>query len=83
MRLILGNETGAYGSGLEHLYRNLRRLAIVGPDYADARPVKASTSEGEAFDDADSSHDYAIFLTAAIPGSIPAKIWRTSYVVYF
>jgi len=83
VRLILGNETGAYGSGVEHLYRNLRRLAVVGPDYAGSRPAPVATSEEEAFDDADSSHDYAIFLTAAKPGSIPAKIWRSSYVVYF
>jgi uncharacterized protein (DUF58 family) len=83
VRLILGDETGAYGSGLEHLYRNLRRLAIVGPLHAGSRPANASTSEDQTFDDPDSSHDYAIFLTAAAPGSIPAKIWRSSYVVYF
>jgi len=27
-------------------------------------------------------HDYAILLTAAAPGSIPANIWRTSHVIY-
>ena len=83
VRLILGDENGAYGSGLEHLYRNLRRLAIVGPHQAGSRPANTSTSEDQAFDDADSSHDYAILVTAAAPGSIPAKIWRSSYVVYF
>lgn len=83
VRLILGDEPGAYGSGLEHLYRNLRRLAIVGPANGAARAATGSVSEEQAFDDADSGHDYAIFLTPAAPGSIPAKIWRSSYVVYF
>ena len=83
VRLILGDETGAYGSGLEHLYRNLRRLAIISPHHAGSQPTNGSASEDQAFDDPDSSHDYAIFLTAAAPGSIPAKIWRNSYVVYF
>jgi hypothetical protein len=27
-------------------------------------------------------HDYAILLTAAAPGSIPANVWRTSHVIY-
>jgi hypothetical protein len=27
-------------------------------------------------------HDYAILLTAASPGSIPASIWRSSHVIY-
>jgi hypothetical protein len=27
-------------------------------------------------------HDYAILLTAAAPGSIPASVWRTSHVIY-
>jgi uncharacterized protein (DUF58 family) len=83
VRLILGDEPGAYGSGLEHLYRNLRRLAVVGPANGAARAATGSVSEEQAFDDADSGHDYAIFLTPAAPGSIPAKIWRSSYVVYF
>src|SRR5258705_12661059 len=29
VRLVLGNEFGPYGTGLEHLYRCLRRLALV------------------------------------------------------
>jgi len=27
-------------------------------------------------------HDYAILLTAAAPGSIPANVWRSSHVIY-
>src|SRR6185369_17493530 len=31
VRLVLGNEIGAFGSGVEHLYRCLRRLAFASP----------------------------------------------------
>jgi uncharacterized protein (DUF58 family) len=32
VRLTLGSEVGSYGAGSEHLYANLRRLALVAPD---------------------------------------------------
>ena len=60
----------------------LRRLAIVNPDHAGTPLVDDSLTEDQAFADADSGNDYAIFLTPAIPGSIPAKS-GSSYVVYF
>lgn len=80
VRLVLGDEVGSYGSGLEHLYRCLRRLALITPvrdtDSASSSTEKASESSQlmEA--------DYAILLTAASPGSIPAAVWRTSHVIY-
>ena len=78
VRLVLGDEAGPFGSGMEQLYRCLRRLALV-----------TAATDGEAHD-ADLhiagrdvvEHDYAILLTAAAPGSIPANVWRTSHVIY-
>ena len=78
VRLVLGDEAGPFGSGMEQLYRCLRRLALV-----------TAATDGEEHD-ADShiagrdvvEHDYAILLTAAAPGSIPANVWRTSHVIY-
>ncbi len=75
--LVLGNDVGPFGSGIEHLYRCLRRLALVAPvdiDKPEIESVKISRSVVE--------HDYAILLTAAAPGSIPANVWRTSHVIY-
>jgi len=79
VRLILGDEVGPFGSGLEHLYRCLRRLALVTP-----RGSAASTYEIDASvrDSATLEHDFAILLTTAAPGSIPTSIWRTSHVIY-
>lgn len=77
VRLVVGDEVGPFGSGMEQLYRCLRRLALVNP-----------VMDGEARSDdlqitgRDMEHDYAILLTAAAPGSIPANVWRTSHVIY-
>jgi uncharacterized protein (DUF58 family) len=84
VRLMLGNELGTYGSGLKHLYECLRRLAVVQPQrdapeggqtlsVLDAKSVK----DEKVFDE-----DYAIVLTTSPPGSIPAKVWRASHVIY-
>ena len=78
VRLVLGDEAGPFGSGMEQLYRCLRRLALVAPS-ADGE------SNADDFEIAGRDvveHDYAILLTAAAPGSIPANVWRTSHVIY-
>lgn len=73
VRLVLGDDVGPFGSGTEQLYRCLRRLALVTPAEG---PGLAEVSWNAV------EHDYAILLTAAAPGSIPANIWRTSHVIY-
>jgi uncharacterized protein (DUF58 family) len=77
VRLVLGKEIGPFGSGIEHLYRCLRRLALVLP-YEPAAEDDATSTIGRDV----VQHDYAILLTAASPGSIPASVWRTSHVIY-
>jgi uncharacterized protein (DUF58 family) len=76
VRLVLGDEVGPFGSGVEQLYRCLRRLALVTP-FDDAAPVVDAAMNRDVVE-----HDYAILLTAASPGSIPANVWRTSHVIY-
>lgn len=75
VRLVLGDDVGPFGSGTDQLYRCLRRLALVVPSEGEElKPAKVSWNVVE--------HDYAILLTAAAPGSIPANVWRTSHVIY-
>jgi len=74
VRLALGSEVGPFGSGMDQLYRCLRRLAVVTP--SDEAPATANITWHAV------EHDYAILLTAASPGSIPANVWRTSHVIY-
>jgi uncharacterized protein (DUF58 family) len=78
VRLVAGDEVGPFGSGVEQLYRCLKRLALV-------TPVEGGESRADDLQIAGRDiveHDYAILLTAAAPGSIPANVWRTSHVIY-
>lgn len=86
--LTLGDEQGERGSGREHLYHCLRRLALVAPAAPLSTDVEKesgflkprATSSIEANSIADSG--YHILLTTAAPGSIPAHIWRSSHVIH-
>lgn len=84
VRLILGSEIGPYGTGLEHLYLCLRRLALVNPQSPGTEAsLLSSWNKLQTSSRTISSDDYSILLTPATPGSIPAPIWRRSYVIYF
>ena len=73
VRLVLADDVGPFGSGTEHLYRCLRRLALIMPQEG---AFESTVTHGVV------EHDYAILLTAAAPGSIPANVWRSSHVIY-
>jgi uncharacterized protein (DUF58 family) len=84
VRLMLGDDLGRYGGGLKHLYTCLRRLAMVNPqkengdvELSTSISDPASVKDDNAFDE-----DYAIVLTTAPQGSIPARIWRASHVIH-
>jgi uncharacterized protein (DUF58 family) len=83
VRLVLGDEVGPFGSGTEQLYRSLRRLALVTPvEGAQAQNFEVDTTTKTSVTRDTVEHDFAILLTAAAPGSIPASVWRTSHVIY-
>jgi uncharacterized protein (DUF58 family) len=81
VRLALGDDVGAFGSGTEHLYRCLRRLALLNLTSAESDDLSIEAtmkkSVGRTME-----HDFAILLTTAPPGSIPANVWRMSHVIY-
>jgi uncharacterized protein (DUF58 family) len=81
VRLALGDEVGPFGAGVDQLYRCLRRLALVTP-VEGAQTVEVDTNVKTSMTRDAVEHDYAILLTAAEPGSIPASVWRTSHVIY-
>jgi uncharacterized protein (DUF58 family) len=88
VRLALGDEMGRYGTGQEHLYRCLRRLALVMPSLDEdedkgPQALGASSVEEGAAGSQITDSNFAILLTTSAPGSIPANIWRSSYVKYF
>jgi uncharacterized protein (DUF58 family) len=82
VRLVLADEFGPYGSGLEHLYKCLRRLALVTPQRVSSAGPILKAAESSRTPASMLDHDFGILLTTAPPGSIPARIWRTSHVIY-
>ncbi|MCU1264870.1 MAG: hypothetical protein JWM21_1188 [Acidobacteria bacterium] len=83
VRLIVGSERGRFGSGLEHLYDCLRRLALAAPQ-AEASEFFTQVAEIEEASPqaASAAGDFGILLTSSAPGSIPAHVWRNSHVIY-
>jgi len=82
VRLMVGDELGPYGTGVNHLYSCLRRLAVVKAQKKDGRAeFSASVVDLDQRQNV-LIEDYAIILTAAEPGSIPAQIWRASFVIH-
>jgi uncharacterized protein (DUF58 family) len=82
VRLMLGADLGPYGTGVNHLYACLRRLSLVKAQKKNDKDELLS-----AVADVDQRQNvlneaYAIILTAAQPGSIPAQIWRASFVIH-
>jgi uncharacterized protein (DUF58 family) len=81
--LGLGRDRGRFGSGLEHLYGCLKRLALVEP----ARDSGVTFDLEEIVESAAASGpradtNYLIVLTTAARGSIPSNVWRRAYVIY-
>jgi len=56
-------------------------LALVAPSIEGADAALESNLK-RSMDPDTVEHDFAILLTAAPPGSIPASVWRTSHVIY-
>ena len=82
--LVTGMERGRFGTGLEHLYACLRRLALVqstrasGPGSHLHEMLDNATRAEYQVDDA----NYLVVLTTAARGSIPPNIWRRAFVIY-
>ncbi len=81
LRLTLGDETGKYGAGREHLYQLLRRLALVAPRREPADPQRRAEF-WQRISPSSPAAGYVILLTNAPPGSIPATLWRKSHVIH-
>jgi len=83
VRLLLGTEVEKYGSGIEHLHDCLRRLALVKPEDETA-DFLTRVSELDTTLNLSSAVEgnYAILVTFAARGSIPAKLWRSAHVIH-
>ncbi len=83
LSVVLGMERGRFGTGQDHLYACLRRLALVQPILAPA----PTSHLPEMLDNATRSEhrveaNYLVVLTTATRGSIPPNIWRRAFVIF-
>jgi uncharacterized protein (DUF58 family) len=81
--LVLGMDRGRFGSGPEHLYASLRRLALVQSTRAPGstfhlQDILDHATAAEYREDA----NYLVVLTTAERGTIPPNIWRRAFVIY-
>ncbi len=80
VRLVVGEEGGRYGASQEHLYDCLRRLALTTPSRSSAELDAFAWDQSDIQTGPDGN--FAIVVTTAAPGSIPASVWRSSHVIY-
>jgi uncharacterized protein (DUF58 family) len=77
------------GTGTDHLYSILRSLAVVRCEQASPETVtKLNREFGEALDKDQLTHIlsdkvFKLILTSRPRGTLPAPVWRSSYVIYF
>ncbi len=83
VRLMLGEDRGRFGTGQEHLYACLRRLALVSPTQAfDADSWPRELLVAAASPEYSADGNYLLVLTTAARGSIPPELWRRAFVIY-
>jgi uncharacterized protein (DUF58 family) len=81
--LVVGSQSGSFGTGPEQLYSCLRRLALASYDENVPSSVwPKAIMEAVELQGVRPDGNYSILLTAAPQGSIPAQIWRRSFVIF-
>jgi uncharacterized protein (DUF58 family) len=70
------------GQGREHLYRILASLAVLMPVPAPADDDDVAWDLMDLLPGLGDDHRFKVLITAAPKGSIPARVWRTSHVVF-
>ncbi|MER3429204.1 MAG: hypothetical protein C4334_14155 [Pyrinomonas sp.] len=82
VRLSLGEETGEYGRGRDHMYACLRRLALVQTPERVLTAVASARFWEVLVPPEKDDEEYLILLTSAPHGSIPTYVWRRSHVIH-
>ena len=76
-----GDGESRYGTGREHLYECLHRLALVEPQAAEPDSL-ARREFWQRAEPPTAEAGYVILVTTAPRGTIPADLWRKSHVVH-
>ncbi len=80
IRLIVGDKIGDFGIGKEHFYKNLKRLALLEPQF-DENPQFETAKLEELFSDTENS--YTFFLSAIEESRFPNRLsHKTKYLQF-
>jgi len=80
IRLIVDDEIGEFGIGREHLNKNLKRLALVEPNYDEAAEFSFDTSE-EVLSDRENS--YTFFVTGEREENLSEELRQKAKILHF
>lgn len=80
IRLIINQETGEFGIGKEHLYKNLKRLALVEPNL-DENSEFNSENLDEIFTEKENS--YTFFVTAFEENTFPNRLTQKAKFIKY
>jgi uncharacterized protein (DUF58 family) len=90
MEFLTPNEYVPRGTGIDHLYRILRPLAVIRCEAAPADSLElwdraglSHVNDEQALQQILSDKVFKIIVTSRPRGSFPSAIWRSSHVVFF
>ncbi len=59
-QLVIDSDAGDFGSGKDHLYESLKRLALAEPNFGDGTPAELETSLTRILNEADDGHRFLV-----------------------
>lgn len=80
IRLIIDKETGEFGIGKEHLYKNLKRLALVEPNLDEKAEINNENLD-EIFTEKENS--YTFFVTAFEENTFPNRLTQKAKFIKY
>ncbi len=80
IRLIIDDKVGEFGIGGIHLNENLKRLALVDPNFDEAARLPFEILEGVLFE---RENSYTFFVSAERKGNLPDELIQEAKIVNF
>jgi len=80
IRLVIDGEIGEFGIGKEHLHKNLKRLALIEPNFDEKAALDAEKLD-EIFTEKENS--YTFFVSAADESNLPKDLMQKAKFVGF
>ncbi len=80
IRLIINGEIGEFGLGKEHLNENLKRLALIEPNFDETAEFSSETLEEVT---SEKENSYTFFVTAEREENLPDELIQSARIIEF